>query len=110
MGQKGNLPVLMVIISCWKCRMLLFLRAQDPLLIRILTEGPYIPHTILERNPTATDGSDDSSRMIVKPTSQWSEENKHLVDIDYKLQFFLVMSLPNDIYHNVIHCTSGKEI
>ena len=89
----------------WKGRILLFLRAQDPLLIRILNEGPYIPHTIFERIPTATDGSEqDSSRSIVKPISQWSDEDKHFVDIDFKLQSFLVMFLSNDIYLNVIRC------
>lgn len=112
-GSKGKPPRFdPEHFSLWKGRMLLFLRAQNNQLIKILNEGPYVPRILIERNPTApgSEQEEDTPRSIVKPQSQWSEEDKTLVDIDAQLQSFIVMSLPNDVYHSIINCTNGKEM
>ena len=70
-----------MLTNMWKGRMLMFLSAHDPLLIKFMNEGPYIPHIILERNPTASGSDDDTTyRTIVKPISQRSDADRMLVD------------------------------
>ncbi|KAJ9539388.1 hypothetical protein OSB04_032121 [Centaurea solstitialis] len=49
-------------------------------------------------------------RELVKPVTDWNDEDRHLVNIDTKARSLIAMSLPDDIFHSVCHLRSAKEI
>ncbi|KAJ9542162.1 hypothetical protein OSB04_028668 [Centaurea solstitialis] len=49
-------------------------------------------------------------RKLVKPVTDWNDEDRCLVNIDTKARSLIAMSLPDDVFHSVCHLRSAKEI
>ncbi|KAJ9566852.1 hypothetical protein OSB04_002818 [Centaurea solstitialis] len=49
-------------------------------------------------------------RQLVKPVTDWNDEDRRLVNIDTKARSLIAMSLPDDVFHSVCHLRSAKEI
>ncbi|KAJ9545288.1 hypothetical protein OSB04_024995 [Centaurea solstitialis] len=69
--------------SLWKTRMELFLSGNQPAL---------------------------PERELVKPVTDWNDEDRRLVNINTKARSLIAMSLPDDVFHSVCHLRSAKEI
>ena len=75
-----------------------------------MENGPYIPTTLVVAVPaTATTGA-IPERTIVKNVTQWTDEDKRLVNIDTKARSLLSMSMSDDVFHSVCHLKTLKEI
>ncbi|KAJ9539297.1 hypothetical protein OSB04_032030 [Centaurea solstitialis] len=57
-----------------------------------------------------TGSSGKPPRELVKPVTDWNDEDRRLVNIDTKARSLIAMSLPDDIFHSVCHLRSAKEI
>ena len=96
--------------SMWKSRAHLFLSTLDIQMLNIVTEGPYVPTSILSVPSESEGQTSTTERIITKPMHLWSDEDKRMVSLDVKARSALVSALPNEIYHQVLNCTSAKEM
>ncbi|KAJ9544417.1 hypothetical protein OSB04_024124 [Centaurea solstitialis] len=60
--------------------------------------------------PAAGDQPPIPARELVKPVTDWNDEDRRLVNIDTKARSLIAMSLPDDVFHYVCHLRSAKEI
>ncbi|KAJ9545567.1 hypothetical protein OSB04_025274 [Centaurea solstitialis] len=81
--------------SLWKTRMELFLSGS----------GKWTTCAHTNRNQPAL-----PERELVKPVTDWNDEDGRLVNIDTKARSLIAMSLPDDVFHSVCHLRSAKEI
>ena len=94
----------------WKSRMELFLAGADPQIPHFIEHGPHIPTSIIP-SVAATDTSPAvQERSFVKPVSNWSDEDRRLVNIDTKARSLLAMSLPDEVFHSISKLKTAKEI
>ena len=96
--------------SLWETRMELFLVGSDPQILHFLEKGPYIHTTIVHDVPATTTTTAIAERTIEKDVTQWTDEEKRLVNIDTKTRSLLSMSLPDDVFHSVCHLRFVKKI
>ncbi|KAI3758095.1 hypothetical protein L6452_05643 [Arctium lappa] len=63
--------------------------------------------------------SDDSSdeeinsaigRYIVKKTNEYTEEDKCIVGLDYKVRAIIDLDLPDEVYHSLVNLSTAKEM
>ncbi|KAJ9542321.1 hypothetical protein OSB04_028827 [Centaurea solstitialis] len=96
--------------SLWKTRMELFLSGSDPQIPYFLENGPHVPTQPVHVVPPAGDQPGIPARELVKPVTDWNDEDRRLVNIDTKARSLIAMSLPDDVFHSVCHLRSAKEI
>ncbi|KAJ9551954.1 LOW QUALITY PROTEIN: hypothetical protein OSB04_015999 [Centaurea solstitialis] len=96
--------------SLWKTRMELFLSGSDPQIPYFLENGPHIPTQTVHPIPAAAGQPAVPERQLVKPVTDWNDEDRRLVNIDTKARSLIAMSLPDDVFHSVCHLRSAKEI
>ncbi|KAJ9535340.1 hypothetical protein OSB04_un001549 [Centaurea solstitialis] len=96
--------------SLWKTRMELFLSGSDPQIPYFLENGPHVPTQTVHPIPTAAGQPAVPERQLVKPVTDWNDEDRRLVNIDTKARSLIAMSLPDDVFHSVCHLRSAKEI
>ncbi|KAJ9556290.1 hypothetical protein OSB04_010904 [Centaurea solstitialis] len=60
--------------------------------------------------PPAGDQPGIPARELVKPVTDWNDEDRRLVNIDTKARSLIAMPLPDDVFHSVCHLRSAKEI
>ena len=92
--------------SLWKTRMELFLSGSDPQIPYFLENGPHVPTQTVHANGQPA----IPARELVKPVTDWNDEDRRLVNIDTKARSLIAMSLPDEIFHSVCHLRSAKEI
>ncbi|KAJ9547394.1 hypothetical protein OSB04_019937, partial [Centaurea solstitialis] len=96
--------------ALWKTRMELFLSGSDPQIPYFLENGPHVPTQTVHAVPATNDQPGIPARELVKPVTDWNDEDRRLVNIDTKARSLIAMSLPDDIFHSVCHLRSAKEI
>ncbi|KAJ9556363.1 hypothetical protein OSB04_010977 [Centaurea solstitialis] len=96
--------------SLWKTRMELFLSGSDPQIPYFLEHGPHVPTQTVHAIPAAGNQPAVPERELVKPVTDWNDEDRRLVNIDTKARSLIAMSLPDDVFHSVCHLRSAKEI
>ncbi|KAJ9547135.1 hypothetical protein OSB04_019678 [Centaurea solstitialis] len=96
--------------SLWKTRMELFLSGSDPQIPYFLENGPHVPTQTVHPIPAAAGQPAIPERELVKPVTDWNDEDRSLVNIDTKARSLIAMSLPDDVFHSVCHLRSAKEI
>ncbi|KAJ9544564.1 hypothetical protein OSB04_024271 [Centaurea solstitialis] len=96
--------------SLWKTRMELFLSGSDPQIPYFLENGPHVPTQTVHPIPAAAGQPAVPERQLVKPVTDWNDEDRRLVNIDTKARSLIDMSLPDDVFHSVCHLRSAKEI
>ncbi|KAJ9545020.1 hypothetical protein OSB04_024727 [Centaurea solstitialis] len=96
--------------SLWKTRMELFLSGSDPQIPYFLENGPHVPTQTVHPIPAAAGQPAVPERQLVKPVTDWNDEDRRLVNIDTKARSLIAMSLPDDVFHSVCHLRSAKEI
>ncbi|KAJ9564972.1 hypothetical protein OSB04_000938 [Centaurea solstitialis] len=96
--------------SLWKTRMELFLSGSDPQIPYFLENGPHVPTQTVHAIPAAGNQPALPERELVKPVTDWNDEDRRLVNIDTKARSLIAMSLPDDVFHSVSHLRSAKEI
>ncbi|KAJ9546421.1 hypothetical protein OSB04_018964 [Centaurea solstitialis] len=84
----------------------LFLSGSDPQIPYFLENGPHVPTQTVHPIPAAA----IPERELVKPVTDWNDEDRRLVNIDTKARSLIAMSLPVDVFHSVCHLRSAKEI
>ncbi|GJU60979.1 hypothetical protein Tco_1238745 [Tanacetum coccineum] len=77
----------------WKKRMLYYLTVMEPYYIKCIKDGPYQPKTIEGAN---------------KPESQWTPDEKRVVNQHQRLKSIIRSCLPDDIMESVISCETAK--
>ena len=75
-----------------------------------MENGPYVPTTIIHTVPVIATTTAIAERIIVKEVTQWTDDDKKLVNIDTKARSLLSMSFPDDVFHYVSHLRSAQEI
>ncbi|KAJ9544166.1 hypothetical protein OSB04_023873 [Centaurea solstitialis] len=75
-----------------------------------LENGPHVPTQPVHVVPAAGDQLPIPTRELVKPVTDWNDEDRRLVNIDTKARSLIAMSLPDDVFHSVCHLRSAKEI
>ncbi|KAJ9547059.1 hypothetical protein OSB04_019602 [Centaurea solstitialis] len=96
--------------SLWKTRMELFLSGSDPQIPYFLENGPHVPTQTVHPIAAAAGQPAVPERQLVKPVTDWNDEDRRLVNIDTKARSLIAMSLPDDVFHSVCHLRSAKEI
>ncbi|KAJ9544134.1 hypothetical protein OSB04_023841 [Centaurea solstitialis] len=96
--------------SLWKTRMELFLSGSDPQIPYFLENGPHVPTQTVHPIPAAGGQPAVPERQLVKPVTDWNDEDRRLVNSDTKARSLIAMSLPDDVFHSVCHLRSAKEI
>ncbi|KAJ9566903.1 hypothetical protein OSB04_002869 [Centaurea solstitialis] len=96
--------------ALWKTKMELFLSGSDPQIPYFLENGPHVPTQPVHAVPGAGDQPPIPARELVKPVTDWNDEDRRLVNIDTKARSLIAMSLPDDVFHSVCHLRSAKEI
>ncbi|KAJ9544522.1 hypothetical protein OSB04_024229 [Centaurea solstitialis] len=75
-----------------------------------LENGPHVPTQTVHPIPAAGGQPAIPERELVKPVTDWNDEDRRLVNIDTKARSLIAMSLPDDVFHSVCHLRSAKEI
>ncbi|KAK1388841.1 hypothetical protein POM88_017019 [Heracleum sosnowskyi] len=96
--------------SIWKRKILLFIKAVNPLYPGILENGPFIPRKEIEA--TTVNGEVIPAHWVPKDRSEILEPEKERMVLDDHLQLILLDSLTLDkaMCGSVISCTSAKEM
>ncbi|KAJ9556409.1 hypothetical protein OSB04_011023 [Centaurea solstitialis] len=94
----------------WKSRMELFLSGSDPQIPYFLEHGPYVPTSLLPVVAAASTTPAAPERTFVKQVSNWTDEDKRLVNVDTKARSLIAMSLPDEVFHSISKLKIAKEI
>ncbi|KAJ9546481.1 LOW QUALITY PROTEIN: hypothetical protein OSB04_019024 [Centaurea solstitialis] len=70
--------------ALWKTRMELFLSGSDPQIPYFLENGPHVPTQTVHAVPAANGQPAIPARELVKPVTNWNDEDRRLVNIDTK--------------------------
>ena len=94
--------------NLWKRKMLLFIKAANPLFPGFLKNGPFVPQTFV---PEATiNGELILAHNIPKKISEYTEAEKEKVALDDCLQLIIIESLDNDMHKSIVTRETAKEI
>ncbi|KAJ9544291.1 hypothetical protein OSB04_023998 [Centaurea solstitialis] len=88
-------------------------QVRDHVMLKIpyfLENGPHVPTQTVHPIPAAGGQPAIPERELVKPVTDWNDEDRRLVNIDTKARSLIAMSLPDDVFHSVCHLRSAKEI
>ncbi|KAJ9552953.1 hypothetical protein OSB04_016998 [Centaurea solstitialis] len=94
----------------WKSRMELFLSGSDPQIPYFLEHGPFVPTSIVPSVAATTTTPAAPERTFVKLVSNWTDEDKRLVNVDTKARSLIAMSLPVEVFHSISKLKTAKEI
>ncbi|KAJ9560541.1 hypothetical protein OSB04_005701 [Centaurea solstitialis] len=94
----------------WKSRMELFLSGSDPQIPYFLEHGPYVPTSIVPAVAATSTTPAAPERTFVKQVSNWTDEDKRLVNVDTKARSLIAMSLPDEVFHSISKLKTAKEI
>ena len=100
--NKGDFPLR-------KNRTKFFYLAQIPRFHILWKIDPIFPLISLYVPATATTAA-IPERTIIKNVTQWTDEDKRLVNIGTKAISLLSMSMSDDVFHSVCHLKISKEI
>ena len=100
--NKDNFPL-------WKSRMEFFLSRSDPQIPYFLENGRHVSTTLVVAVPSTATTLAIPERTIIKNVTQWTDEDKRLVNIDTKARSLLSMSMSDDVFHSVCHLKTSKE-
>ena len=83
--------------------MILFLESFDDNMPNIIMTGPHIPHyNVATEVNVASEGEEprlrEELRTLVKPRTQWDDEDKKMANLDVRARNFIVQAMPTDIY------------
>ncbi|GJU98453.1 hypothetical protein Tco_1327724 [Tanacetum coccineum] len=78
----------------WKKRILCYLTGMEPYYIQCIKDGPF--------QPKIADGAN-------KPESQFTLDERRVVNQDQCLKRIIISCLPNDIMESVISCETAKD-
>ncbi|KAJ9542728.1 hypothetical protein OSB04_029234 [Centaurea solstitialis] len=67
--------------ALWKTRMKLFLSGSDPQIPYFLENGPHVPTQPVHAVPAAGDQPPIPARELVKPVTDWNDEDRRLVSV-----------------------------
>ena len=93
----------------WKMKMLLFIRASNPMYLSILKNGPYIPMKTIEATAGAG-GSRTPAGTVPKEMSEYTDTDKEYVRLDTGLMLIIVDSTDKEMSYQIMNCTSGKHM
>ena len=93
-GQSTHKPSLFIgsDYGYWKTRMILYIKAQDYHVWRVIENGPHIPTKTVE------------GATIVKLESEWNEADVKLIELNYKAMSSLYCALDPNEYNRVSGC------
>lgn len=95
--------------NLWKKKMILFIKATNPLYMGILQNGPFVPtKPFVEK--TAADGTRIPAGTIPKPLTEYSDAEKEIVALDDSLQLIIVDAMDSTMSHQILNCESGKHM
>ncbi|KAK1401552.1 hypothetical protein POM88_001157 [Heracleum sosnowskyi] len=96
--------------NVWKRKIMLFIKAANPLYLGILQNGPFVPRKEIEAS--TVDGVLVPAYWVNKLPSQFLEPEKEKVALDDYLQLILLDALTLDkaMCGNVIGCSSAKDM
>ncbi|KAL8132411.1 hypothetical protein AgCh_008060 [Apium graveolens] len=95
--------------NLWKKKMMLFMKASNPLYIGILLNGPYVLMEVIVESTTAT-GVRIPSSSTPRDPSKYTKTDKELINLDTSLQLIIVKSADNDISHQLLGSNSAKDM
>ncbi|KAK1398445.1 hypothetical protein POM88_008308 [Heracleum sosnowskyi] len=93
----------------WKMKMLLFIKASNPLYLGILETGPFVPMKSIEES-TTPDGTRVPRSSIPKELSEYTDTDKELIRLDTGLMLILTDSADKEMSYQIMSCTSGKHM
>ncbi|KAK1378134.1 hypothetical protein POM88_024878 [Heracleum sosnowskyi] len=93
----------------WKMKMLLFIKASNPLYIGILENGPFVPMKPVSES-TAPDGSRIPQGTQPKDITEYTDSDKELIRLDTGLMLILADSADKEMSYQLMNCTSGKHM
>ncbi|KAJ9552666.1 hypothetical protein OSB04_016711 [Centaurea solstitialis] len=94
----------------WKVRMVSFLEGIHPRICEFLYNPPYVPMNLIPRVPATQTTPEIPEHLEPKEVTNWSEEDKIMVDLGHKCKRLLIMAIPRDIFKSVDHCYLSKDI
>ncbi|GJU83031.1 hypothetical protein Tco_1285396 [Tanacetum coccineum] len=74
--------------------MLCYLTRMEPYYITCITDGHFQPKTAEGAN---------------KPETQWSNDERRVVNQDQRLKIIIISCLPNDVMESIISCETARE-
>ncbi|KAK1356415.1 hypothetical protein POM88_049671 [Heracleum sosnowskyi] len=93
----------------WKMKMLLFIKASNPLYIGILENRPFIPMKPVNES-TSPDGSRIPQGTQPKDITEYTDSDKELIRLDTCLMLILADSADKEMSYQLMNCTSGKHM
>ncbi|KAJ9544604.1 LOW QUALITY PROTEIN: hypothetical protein OSB04_024311 [Centaurea solstitialis] len=88
----------------------LFLSGSDPQIPYFIEHGPYVPTSIIPSVAATTTSPAVPERTFIKQVSNWTDEDKRLVNVDTKARSLIAMSLPDEVFHSISKLKIAKEI
>ncbi|KAJ9552215.1 hypothetical protein OSB04_016260 [Centaurea solstitialis] len=82
-------------------------RSSNPLLLRTWTN---VPTSIIPSVAATTTSPVVPKRTFIKLVSNWTDEDKRLVNVDTKARSLIAMSLPDEVFHFISKLKTTKEI
>ncbi|GJX78295.1 hypothetical protein Tco_0325106, partial [Tanacetum coccineum] len=81
------------IFNKWKKRMLCYFTGMEPYYIQCIKDGPFKPKMV---------------ECADKRKSQWTPDEKRVVNQDQRLKIIIISCLPDDMMESVISCETAK--
>ncbi|KAK1388300.1 hypothetical protein POM88_016478 [Heracleum sosnowskyi] len=94
--------------NLWKKKMLLFIRASNPMYLDILKHGPFIP--MIEITETTVGTEKIPKHYEPKDPFKCTDPEKEKVALDGNLQLIICESMDFNMYGTVAHCSSAKKM
>ncbi|KAK1355317.1 CCHC-type domain-containing protein [Heracleum sosnowskyi] len=94
--------------SLWKKKMLIFIKASNPMYLDILKHGPFTP--MIEIAETTIGTEIIPARYEPKDPSKYTDPEKEKITLDGHLQLIICESMDFNMYGTVAHCTSAKKM
>ena len=92
----------------WKIKMLLFIKAANPIFLDILRKGPFVP--IQEIADTTVGTQTIRGSIVAKDPSKWTEPEREMVALDSHLMLIIIDSMEMSMFANIASCQSAKEM
>ncbi|KAJ9552842.1 hypothetical protein OSB04_016887 [Centaurea solstitialis] len=94
----------------WKMRMVNFLEGIHPRICEFLYNPAYVPMNLIPRIPATETTPEIPEHLEPKDITNWSKEDRILIDLGYKCKRLLIMVIPYEIFNSVDHCYLSKDI
>ena len=90
----------------WKMKMLLYVRVANPMYIRILENGPFMPMKIIPES--VENGVRIPQKSVPKEKSEYTETDKEYIAHDHNLQLIIVESMTKTMTHLILSLKTSK--